>query len=158
MAAACAREWCDEVLVGDVDTLELPESLGKFDVLLCADVIEHLRDPLSFLTRSRGFLQRDGRLVLSTPNIANWTIRMSLLAGRFRYTERGILDKTHTHLFTSRSLIECLEQAGYNVERMDFTIPVPVVGSDRVEAVAHAIGRLRPSLLAYQFIAAATPA
>jgi hypothetical protein len=77
---------------------------------------------------------------------------MALLAGRFRYTERGILDKSHTHLFTQRTLIECLHAAGYRVDAIDFTIPVPLVGTDGVEAVAHAIGRLRPTLFAYQFV------
>jgi 2-polyprenyl-3-methyl-5-hydroxy-6-metoxy-1,4-benzoquinol methylase len=157
-AAAWAREWCDEVVVGDVDTFEPPATLGLFDVLLCADVIEHLRDPRSFLLRSRSLLRRDGRLVLSTPNIANWSIRAALLAGRFRYTERGILDQTHTHLFTRRTLIECLHGAGYQLDAIDFTIPVPLIGTDAVEAMAHAIGCLRPTLFAYQFVVTASVA
>jgi 2-polyprenyl-3-methyl-5-hydroxy-6-metoxy-1,4-benzoquinol methylase len=155
MAAAWAREWCDEVLVADVDTVDLPAALGVFDVVLCADVIEHLRDPRSFLLRTRSRLRRGGKLILSTPNVANWSIRMSLLAGRFRYTERGILDRGHTHLFTRRTLIECLHGAGYQLEALDFTVPVPLIGTDSVEAAAHAIGSLRPALLAYQFVATA---
>jgi SAM-dependent methyltransferase len=156
VAAGCAGEWCEDVLVGDVETLDLAVEPGSFDVILCADVLEHLRDPESFLRRIRASLHAGGRLVLSTPNIANWSIRLSLLAGRFRYTERGILDRTHTHLFTRRSLMECLDSAGYRIDLLDFTVPVPLVGTPAVEALAYSVGRLRPSLFAYQFVASAT--
>jgi 2-polyprenyl-3-methyl-5-hydroxy-6-metoxy-1,4-benzoquinol methylase len=156
-AASQARRWCETVLTGDVETMELPFEPGSFDVVMCADLIEHLRDPLAFLGRVRPLLRPGGRIVLTTPNVANWTIRLALLFGSFRYTERGILDRTHTHLFTRKTLIECLEQAGYRVEDFDFTVPVPKLGTPRVEAVAHAIARLRPSLFAFQFVVAASP-
>jgi methionine biosynthesis protein MetW len=156
-AAEAAREVCEEVLVGDVETIELAFPDGSFDVVLCGDVIEHLRDPRRFLERVRPLLRKDGRLVLSTPNVANWAIRLGLLAGRWRYTERGILDRTHTHLFTRRTLREALEDSGYRVVAFDFTAPVPVIGTAAVERAAHTIGRLRPSLFAYQFVVAASP-
>jgi 2-polyprenyl-3-methyl-5-hydroxy-6-metoxy-1,4-benzoquinol methylase len=157
-AAAGAREVCEEVLVGDAETLELPFAPGSFDVVLCGDLVEHLRDPQRFLERVRPLLRGDGRLVLTTPNVANWSIRLALLAGRWRYTERGILDRTHAHLFTRKTLTEALETAGYRIADFDFTVPVPVVGTQAVERAAHAIGRVRPSVFAYQFVVAATPA
>jgi 2-polyprenyl-3-methyl-5-hydroxy-6-metoxy-1,4-benzoquinol methylase len=156
-AAVQARQWCEDVLTGDVETMELPFEPASFDVVMCADLIEHLRDPCAFLERVRPLIKAGGRLVLTTPNVANWTIRLALLFGSFRYTQRGILDRTHTHLFTRKTLIECLEGAGYRVEELDFTVPVPGIGSPRVEAVAHAVGSLRPSLLAFQFVVAASP-
>jgi 2-polyprenyl-3-methyl-5-hydroxy-6-metoxy-1,4-benzoquinol methylase len=157
-AAEAARAVCVEVLVGDVETLELPFELGSFDVVLCGDLIEHLREPEPFLARMRPLLRDDGRLVLTTPNVANWSVRLALLAGRWRYTERGILDRTHVHLFTRRTLVEALERALYRVVELDYTVPVPGIGSPSVERVAHAVGRLRPPLFAYQFVVAAAPA
>jgi 2-polyprenyl-3-methyl-5-hydroxy-6-metoxy-1,4-benzoquinol methylase len=157
-AAAAAREVCAEVLVGDVETMELPFEPGSFDVVLCGDLIEHLRDPEAFLARVRPFLREDGRLVLTTPNVANWTVRVALLAGRWRYTDRGILDRTHVHLFTRSTLVEALGRAGYRVETLDYTVPVPLVGSPAVERVAHAVGRVRPPFFAYQFVVSAAPA
>jgi SAM-dependent methyltransferase len=154
-AAAEARRFCDAVYVGDVETMELPLEPGSFDAIVCGDFIEHLRDPRAFLVRIRPLLAPHGALVLSTPNIANWAMRLGLLFGRFRYTEWGILDRTHTHLFTSKTLKECLESAGYRLTVFDYTVPVPVLSKPRVEAIAHAIGRLRPSLFAYQFVVAA---
>jgi 2-polyprenyl-3-methyl-5-hydroxy-6-metoxy-1,4-benzoquinol methylase len=154
-AAAEARRFCEAVYVGDVETMELPLEPGSFDAIVCGDFIEHLRDPQAFLARIRPFLGPDGRLVLSTPNVANWAMRLGLLFGRFRYTEWGILDRTHTHLFTRKTLTECLEAAGYRVTVFDYTVPVPVLSTPRIEALAHAIGRLRPSFFAYQFVVAA---
>jgi SAM-dependent methyltransferase len=149
---------CEQVLAGDIETLELPFDLESFDVVLCGDVLEHLRDPERMLRRVRPLLRPDGRLVLTTPNVANWAIRLGLLFGRWRYTDRGILDRTHVHLFTLRTLHETLTRAGFRIVELDFTVPVPWVGTPRVEGIAHSLGRLRPSLFAYQFVIAAAPA
>jgi 2-polyprenyl-3-methyl-5-hydroxy-6-metoxy-1,4-benzoquinol methylase len=157
-AAEEARAFCSEVLVGDVETMELPFAPESFDLVLCGDVIEHLRDPEALLARVRPLIRKGGRMVLSTPNVANWAMRLGLLFGRWRYTDRGILDRTHAHLFTRRTLEQALQRSGYRVVDFDFTVPIPLMGSPRVEAVAHALGRIRPSLLAYQFVVAATPA
>jgi 2-polyprenyl-3-methyl-5-hydroxy-6-metoxy-1,4-benzoquinol methylase len=156
-AAEEARTVCEEVVVGDVESLELPFDPASFDVVLCGDVVEHLRDPGAALARLRPLLRRGGRLVLTTPNVANWAIRLSLLGGRWRYTERGILDRTHTHLFTRKTLVETVTEAGYTVVELDHTAPVPVIGTSSVERVAHAVASLRPSLFAYQLLLAATP-
>lgn len=158
VAAEAAREVCAEVLVGDVETLELPFPPGSFDIVLCGDLIEHLRDPERFLGRMRPRLKPEGLLALTTPNVASWAIRLGLLVARWRCTDRGILDRTHLHFFTRRTLVEALERAGYRLVELDFTVPVPYLGTPRVERVAHAVGRLRPPLFAYQFVVAATPA
>jgi 2-polyprenyl-3-methyl-5-hydroxy-6-metoxy-1,4-benzoquinol methylase len=153
-AARAAEEFCEHVLVGDIETMDLPLEPASFDVVLCGDVVEHLRDPVAALGRLRPLLVPGGRLVVSTPNVANWAIRLSLLGGRWRYTDRGILDRSHTYLFTRASLRDALEAAGYRVERIDFSVPVPG-GSDALDGAAYAVGRLRPGLFAYQFVAVA---
>jgi len=150
-AAREAERWCERVLVGDVESMELQLEPGSFDVVLCGDVVEHLRDPAAALARLRPFLRPGGRLVLSTPNIANWAIRLSLLAGRWRYTDRGILDRTHTHLFTRATLVETFERAGFRVTRLRFSAPAPG-GSDLVDGIVHAIASLRPQVFAYQWV------
>lgn len=156
-AAEAARAYCSEVLVGDVEDMELPFEPASFDAVVCGDLVEHLRDPGAALARLRPLLRPGGRLVLSTPNVANWAMRLSLLGGRWRYTDRGILDRTHAHLFTRKTLAETVDAAGYRVIELDHTAPVPLVGTPSVERAAHAIAQLRPSLLAYQFVLAATP-
>jgi 2-polyprenyl-3-methyl-5-hydroxy-6-metoxy-1,4-benzoquinol methylase len=159
-AAGAARDVCEEVIVGDVEELELPFEHESFDVVLCGDLVEHLRNPQSFLARVQPLLKQEGRLVLTTPNVANWALRLSLLGGRWRYTNRGLLDRTHVHLFTRKTLVEALDSAGYRVVELDFTMPMPSPVASRrhaLERVAHAVGRVRPSLFAYQFVVAAEP-
>jgi 2-polyprenyl-3-methyl-5-hydroxy-6-metoxy-1,4-benzoquinol methylase len=157
-AAEEARGSCSGgVLVGDIESMELPFEPASFDAIVCGDLVEHLRDPGSALARLRPLLRPNGRLVLSTPNVANWAMRLSLLGGRWRYTDRGILDRTHAHLFTRKTLTETVEAAGYRVVELDHTAPVPVVGTPAVERAVHAVSRVRPSLFAYQFLLAATP-
>jgi 2-polyprenyl-3-methyl-5-hydroxy-6-metoxy-1,4-benzoquinol methylase len=159
-AASAAREVCEDVIVGDVEELELPFEHQSFDVVLCGDLVEHLRDPEVFLARVKPLLKAKGRLVLTTPNVANWALRLSLLGGRWRYTNRGLLDRTHVHLFTRKTLVEALDNAGYRVLELDFTVPMPSPVASRrhaLERIAHVVGRLRPSLFAYQFIVAAEP-
>jgi 2-polyprenyl-3-methyl-5-hydroxy-6-metoxy-1,4-benzoquinol methylase len=157
VAARTAEAFCERVLVGDVETMELPLEPGSFDVVLCGDVVEHLRDPGAALARLRLFLKPGGRIVLSTPNVANWAIRLSLLGGRWRYTDRGILDRTHTHLFTRATLAEALHRAGYEHVEIDFSVPVPG-DSDLLDGLGRAVGRLRPQLFAYQWVAVAQTA
>jgi 2-polyprenyl-3-methyl-5-hydroxy-6-metoxy-1,4-benzoquinol methylase len=156
-AAAEARRFCAEVVVGDVERMELPFEPASFDVIACGDLVEHLRDPGAFLARVRPLLRPGGRLILTTPNVANWSIRLLLLLGRFDYTERGILDRTHTHLFTRRTLVATLRGAGLEPEVVDFTVPLPVAQTERNEAIAYRIGRLRPTLFAFQWVVAARP-
>ncbi|MEH3055199.1 MAG: class I SAM-dependent methyltransferase [Patulibacter minatonensis] len=151
-AAAVAGRWCEQMLVGDIETMDLPLEEESFDVVLCGDLIEHLRNPQAAMARLRPFLRPGGRLVLSTPNVANWSVRLMLLFGRFRYTERGLLDRTHTHLFTRKTLREAVEAAGYDVLRIEPVIPVPGPEVPPVSRLADAIGRRLPGFFAYQFV------
>ena len=140
--------------------LELPLE-REFDYVVCADVIEHLRNRGPLLRSARRYLKPDGRLIISTPNIALWFYRLSLLVGRFEYGPRGVLDETHVHLFTGSTFRREVERAGFQVVRQRVTaLPFEVVfestGRSRlVRAIAsayHALARLWPSLFAYQFV------
>jgi 2-polyprenyl-3-methyl-5-hydroxy-6-metoxy-1,4-benzoquinol methylase len=156
-AAREAERWCERVFVGDVETMELPLDPGSFDVVVCGDIVEHLRDPGAVVARLRPLLRPGGRLVVSTPNVANWAVRLSLLGGRWRYTDRGILDRTHTHLFTRRTLVEMIERAGYESIEVDWSVPIPG-DSDRLDAAGRVVAVLRPTLFAYQWVVTAQTA
>lgn len=83
---------------------ELPPLDDPFDVIICADVLEHLSDPARVLASLLRYLGRDGLVIVSVPNIAHLWVRLQLLIGRFDYTDRGILDRTHLRFFTRKSL------------------------------------------------------
>jgi 2-polyprenyl-3-methyl-5-hydroxy-6-metoxy-1,4-benzoquinol methylase len=112
--AAEGERFTERMIVGDLDTLDLTRELGedRFDVIVAADVLEHLRDPLTLLRRLREFLNPGGYFVISLPNIAHGSVRLALLEGRFHYQETGLLDRTHLRFFTRANIEEMLDAAG----------------------------------------------
>ncbi len=117
-AARAAEAGFDRVLVGDFPHDELPET--RFDVVVFADVLEHLARPEDALDAARRLLAPGGRVVASIPNVRNWqaVLRPLLLRGSWTYTERGILDSTHLRFFTRRSMSELFTGAGWQVETL----------------------------------------
>ena len=96
-----------------------------YDYLLLLDVIEHLKNPERFLDRLRAQFDYSPRtLILTTPNIAFVVQRLMLLFGQFNYGKAGILDRTHTRLFTFRSLRQLLVDAGFRIKEIR-GVPAP---------------------------------
>ncbi len=112
-----ARARLDEVIDADIESDESIEALAgrKFDLVVYGDVLEHTRDPRDVLQRFLPFLEDGGHVVVSLPNVAAWTVRAQLLAGRFEYAQSGILDETHLRFFTRASAIRLVEDAGLEV-------------------------------------------
>jgi len=157
VAAAAAGTICDRLVVGDLAALDLAALAPVYDGFVFGDTLEHLADPVALLRRLRPLLADDGALVVSIPNIANWAVRLGLLAGRFRYTERGILDRTHLRFYTARTVREMLAEAGFRTDELVATVPVPLIRWRPLLWLAHRIGNLRPSLFAYTFVIVARP-
>lgn len=122
-AAEIAREHCDRVIVGDAEELDYGEVFRKerFDVILFADVLEHLKQPGEVLERIRPFLSRRGKVIASIPNIAHGSVRLALLAGEFRYRELGLLDNTHLRFFTRAGIHDLFEGAGFVITNWLYT-------------------------------------
>ncbi len=152
VAAGSAREVCERVIVGDLEDFDTAQLDDRYDLLLFGDTLEHLRDPDELLRRLRDRLVVDGTLVASIPNIANWSMRLALLTGRFRYRERGLLDRTHLRFYTQRTMIEMITDAGFDVIELTGAIPVPRVTWDPLCRVAHWLGNLRPSFFGYTIV------
>jgi 2-polyprenyl-3-methyl-5-hydroxy-6-metoxy-1,4-benzoquinol methylase len=161
-AAERARPFCERVIVGDLEQLDLGRALGKtrFDVILAADVLEHLKDPLRLLRSLKRFLADDGWVVASLPNIAHGSVRLALLGGEFRYNSMGLLDRTHLRFFTRDGLQKLFDDAGFligHLERREMRIEDSEVSFDRAAVppvVIEAVSRDREALT-YQFIVVA---
>jgi SAM-dependent methyltransferase len=142
------------------EPLEIPAG-REFDYVVVADVIEHVKNREQLLKSARRYLKPDGRLLISTPNIAIWFYRLSLLAGRFEYGPRGVLDETHVHLFTQSTFRREVERGGFRVLRQRVTsLPFEVLfestGQSRLVALLseayHLLARVWPKMFAYQFL------
>lgn len=100
----------------DLDWNSLPIDVSQFDQIFMLDILEHLKSPEAFMEKLReATAGRRPEIILTTPNISFFVTRMMLFLGYFNYGKKGILDRTHTRLFTFGSLRELLEETGYKV-------------------------------------------
>jgi glycosyltransferase involved in cell wall biosynthesis/2-polyprenyl-3-methyl-5-hydroxy-6-metoxy-1,4-benzoquinol methylase len=162
-----AKAHCDQVIVGDVQKDHWLKSLSDepFDVITCADILEHLRDPIGLLKKLPKLLKEDGCLIASLPNGAHAALRLELLEGRFTYEETGLLDRTHLHLFNYHSLRELFVRSGFRVDELAYTFHdmadseierrlehLGLIPSEKGMALFHT-----PEAAAFQFIVTARP-
>ena len=155
------RGRVDDFILANLDH-GLPREVverGPFDVVLAGDVLEHVREPGLVLADVRKILAPGGFLILSVPNFGHWYVRGRALLGIFDYDERGLLDRTHVHFFTRRSLERELRQAGFRTMRTRVTgRPFDVLArrGGKLAKASKQLDRaalmLRPTLFAYQFV------
>ena len=143
------------------DALSCGDWTSPFDAIVCADVLEHLPRPEALLEKIRGWLRPGGTLLVSLPNVANVTVRAALLAGRFPYAERGILDRTHLRFYTRRTAKELLEANGFRIRSiaataMPYELALPALAAapwrGPVRALSRASAGVWPTLFGYQFV------
>ncbi len=153
--------WLTGAAIVDLNTLtRLPRG---FDAVLAGDTLEHLQDPEGMMAMVHAALPPGGVFLVSVPNVAHLAVRLALLAGRFDYTERGILDRTHRMFFTRRTLRRTLARAGFAIEReavstVPLQLALPRLPASAVRALSGAVRAptaLLPNLLGYQLLAAA---
>ncbi|MBD2024950.1 glycosyltransferase [Leptolyngbya sp. FACHB-711] len=136
-AAKIAEQYCERVIVADLDYTTLLEILPneKFDVAIFGDVLEHLRNPWDVLREVRNILTENGFVVASIPNVAHGAVRLALLSGKFQYEPLGLLDNTHLRFFTYETVVELFEESGYTVDEVRRTIIPVFEGSNLVPKV-----------------------
>ena len=114
--------------------------MAAFDLIIFGDILEHLRDPAQVLARLRPVLVPGGRIIVSVPNVAHWTVRLALLAGYFPACNRGILDRSHLRFFTFDSACRLVEAADFRIERTEVTpIPLPLLWEATAEGRPFAV-------------------
>lgn len=138
-ALAIAKQFCRKVYKRDLYKGILSIDPEKYDYIIFADLLEHVPRPDLILQDSQQYLKQNGKLLISMPNVARAEVRLSLLIGKFEYTNGGILSQDHLRFFTRKSATRMIEDCGYTVVQ---TIPT---------GLGHMINIL-PTLTAFQFI------
>jgi methionine biosynthesis protein MetW len=157
-AARAAAAVADHVVQGALEDPELPFAPGGFDLVVLADVLEHLADPHAALRRAAGWCRPGGAVLVSVPNVAHWSARLALARGRWPQEESGTFDSSHLRWFTRASLAELLAGAGLRDVRLDAIVPAlrnhlgPARLAQRAEPAWQALGRRAPGLLGYQIV------
>jgi O-antigen biosynthesis protein len=117
-AAETARGRLDNVFVADIERVNL-EYLGlrhgSFDLIIFADVLEHLYDPWKVLASVRDYLRPSGAVLASIPNVQNVTLIEQLVHGNWTYAECGLLDGTHIRFFTLAEITRLFSWTGYQI-------------------------------------------
>ena len=138
----------------------------KFDRILLQDVLEHVRFPEILLRDCQHLLTPHGQVLVSLPNVANITVRLLLLIGRFDYTERGILDKTHLRFFTRRTARRMLDEGGFEIiDEKTTVMPIELVlGLSQnnpfirlLNGLLALMTKVFPTLFGYQYIFVIVP-
>jgi 2-polyprenyl-3-methyl-5-hydroxy-6-metoxy-1,4-benzoquinol methylase len=152
-----AGRFCKKVYIADIEEVEIDE---KFNIVLLADVLEHTRNPKRVLRKVAGWLAKGGIVIVSLPNVAHFSVRLSLLMGTFAYTTKGILDSTHLRFFTQKIAEDLFNQIGFTIIERDIT-PLPLLEIlntrrgrllDIYEEINYHFSKLWKTLFAYQFI------
>jgi methionine biosynthesis protein MetW len=157
-AAAAAAQVGNHVVTGALQDRGLPFEEDSFDLVVLADVLEHVTDPATALRRAAGWCRRDGFVLLSVPNVAHWRARLELLRGRWPQEESGTFDSSHLRWFTRASVAQLLADADLHDVELDAIVPAlrnhlgPRRVVDRAEPAWQALGRRWPGLLGYQVI------
>lgn len=160
--AELARQNYRDVKVNDLDSTDITQVFPHFayDFVICADVLEHLRQPEKILEQAKKLLKPEGTLLISIPNAGYAGLVVELMHGNFNYREEGLLDKTHLRFFTRKSFTNLLSKHGWHIHSLD-TVKVRTCDSEfnsefeklPPTLLSHVLSF--PDALTYQFIAAA---
>jgi 2-polyprenyl-3-methyl-5-hydroxy-6-metoxy-1,4-benzoquinol methylase len=160
------RDRVDRFVAADLDA-GLPSAVDAgYDVVLAADVLEHVREPERLLGQAASLLTPGGSIITSVPNFGHWYPRLRVSVGAFDYDRRGILDRGHLRFFTRRSFGCLAHRCGLSVRRFEAVgLPLEVIergsqgdyqpggGARRLIYRLDRLGvAMRPTLFAYQFL------
>ncbi len=119
--ARIGNNKCVEILNIDIENMELPYENESFDCIVLGNVLEHFKEPSKILADLKKYLSYKGFIIYSVPNIVNWYSRLTILSGKFEYTETGVFDKTHLRFYNLRSAKKLAIDAGYRIIWLDVT-------------------------------------
>ena len=160
--ARMAEPHYEKIWIGSINDVE-QEFLSGYNAVVLGDILEHLPEPQIVLQKLVDLQPTGSLFLISVPNIANLWIRLNLLFGRFEYTDRGILDRTHLVFFSRKTLVNMVKSAGLEIISVQATpIPLELVSKFFVtplgrwlHALLASITFLLPTVLGYQFVVGA---
>lgn len=120
--------YCNKVYQANLNDPDWPQLLSAeegFDVVVAADVLEHLYDPWATLELMTRFVNEDGCLIISLPHVGHSSIAACLLQEDFEYRDWGLLDRTHIRFFGIKNIQDLFEDAGLKIISAEFVVVPP---------------------------------
>lgn len=160
-----AKRFYKDVYTSSIeDEIFLNSIKEKFDTVIFADVIEHIQNPKPVLRLAGRWLNDDGYILLSVPNVGHWSIIKDLIFGKFEYRELGLLDRSHLRFYTRKSIERLLDECDLDIVLRDSTLGIFVddikkssPGARFKITLIKLLFRIFPDLFTYQFIYKARP-
>jgi 2-polyprenyl-3-methyl-5-hydroxy-6-metoxy-1,4-benzoquinol methylase len=151
--AKLAAQTLDTVIVSDLNQMST-ELLGVFDCVICSHVLEHLYRPDQVLLKLKASLHKNGTLLVALPNVMYWHQRLQFCRGEFKYTDGGLMDRTHYRFFDRTTARELVMASGYSIAEehayggfpLSRLLPWARRWLDRVATA------VLPGVFAYQFV------
>lgn len=140
-----ARKVLDKAYCVDLENDPLP-FLNTFDVIVIAEVLEHLFQPQAVVEKLVKRLKPQGKLIITTPNISYWVNRLNFFFGKFEYTNQGMFDEGHIHFFNDPSLKMLIKNVRLRISKENHVI-IPIT--------LRFVCKYFPNVFAYQLIIAA---
>lgn len=131
-AVKLASKYCD-ARVGNIEEMNLQFTLNSFDYIIFGDVLEHLRNPELIVDYCKKYLKENGCILTSIPNLMNVSVVKDLINGNFTYTETGLLDKTHIHMFTYYEIVRMFNRCDYMIEEIRSVILPQFVDEEYID-------------------------
>jgi 2-polyprenyl-3-methyl-5-hydroxy-6-metoxy-1,4-benzoquinol methylase len=135
----------DKLHIGDVETMDIPYPEKYFDYILLADVLEHLIDPRGVLHKCKSLLLDDGYIIATFPNIKHYNVLIRMiLFDEFRYSDAGILDRTHLRFFTKKEIIKMFQDEQFElVDLIHLHAPIKPTYEETDKVLSSLPSRLR---------------
>jgi 2-polyprenyl-3-methyl-5-hydroxy-6-metoxy-1,4-benzoquinol methylase len=126
-AIELVKPFCEAVYSADLNASDWGNLLNgkKFEVVLAADVLEHVYNPLAVLKTMSSLLEDNGRIILSLPHVGHSSVAACLLLEDFEYRDWGLLDKTHIRFFGLINIQKLVSQAGLSIRKVEFVVRHP---------------------------------
>jgi len=112
--ANIAQTRLDEVICGDLETVEFPFTPASFDILIFNNILERLRDPWKVLANTRKFLAPGGCTIVTLSNVQYYKIILGLLKGRWTYSAYSPIGDERLRYFTRLEIQTLFKEAGYS--------------------------------------------
>lgn len=154
--ALIASKFLDRVLIHDINDIDSLE-IGIHDCIICSHILEHLYFPTTFLCKIKKNLTSEAILVVALPNILFWKQRIEFLKGNFKYTDGGLMDRTHFRFFDWQTANKLIQDSGYSInsKSADGYFPLPVIRRlfpKFAIRLDHFATKLLPNFFGFQFV------
>jgi len=120
-----ASKALDKTFQIDLNYFDPKEIKQKFDYIIIADVVEHLTNPNKLLSSLPILLKPNGKVLLSIPNFSHYTVINRLLTHKWKYDNFGLLDKTHVHFYTYKTICELIKANKFTINQTDMNLSLP---------------------------------